>query len=281
MLEKFAAGILAVSLASGWASTPRDLAGFADGGATASDTGAVLRGVVVTQTDGSPVAAADVWLTSLDVHARTDSAGSFVATGLAPGVQLVQIRRLGYAVLRDTLTLVAGHETSRRFTLTMQANTLDTVRTVAAERKYISGRLRGFEERRLSKQGGYFVTDSALRKNEGSTLPNIVSSRVPGLKVVNLLRTQVLVSTRKLCRGLVFQNKCGANPDCFVSIYMDGVLYFTAQMAETGATPPDLSKLNVGDLAGAEFYADGASAPAGMHTNDDGCGTLWLWTREK
>jgi hypothetical protein len=39
--------------------------------------------------------------------------------------------------------------------------------------------------------------------------------------------------------------------------------------------------MNVSDFAGIEFYADNATAPSGMNSDDEGCGSVWLWTREK
>jgi hypothetical protein len=101
---------------------------------------------------------------------------------------------------------------------------------------------------------------------------------------------QVLVSARKQCQGLAFERsgKCKAGiPDCYVTIYVDGALYYTPPPPVPGGgqqppPPPDVSRtLSPSQFAGAEFYADGASAPAGMHSNDQGCGTLWLWTRER
>ena len=59
-------------------------------------------------------------------------------------------------------------------------------------------------------------------------------------------------------------------------------MYYTAKMADQGIAPPDISHaFNIPNLAGAEFYADGAASPTGMHSSDDGCGSLWLWTRER
>ena len=49
-----------------------------------------------------------------------------------------------------------------------------------------------------------------------------------------------------------------------------------------GEELPDLGKMGVTDLAGIEYYAGGASMPIDMHSStDEGCGSLWLWTREK
>jgi hypothetical protein len=249
---------------------------------------AVFRGRVL-RADGGPIFDADVWLIVIDKHVATDSAGAFRIDGLPAGKQLVQVRHVGFAVERDTIELSADHDNIRTYALAPQSTTLDTVKTVAGQASYLSPRLRAFEERRLSKQGGYFISDSVFRRNESSTLGNLLESRVPGLNVVN---GKTLVSGRKHCRGLLFiddpsakvKSRCKETgiSDCYVTIYLDGTLYYTAKMADQGVAPPDVSRaFNVTNFAGAEFYADGAASPAGMHSNDDGCGSLWLWTRER
>jgi hypothetical protein len=91
----------------------------------------------------------------------------------------------------------------------------------------------------------------------------------------------VLVSGRKACRGLAFRS-CPTKPDCFVAIYVDGTLYYNARMADARIPFPDMERdFNPANFAGAEYYTGGASAPVGMHVDDDGCGSLWLWTRER
>jgi hypothetical protein len=245
---------------------------------TASNTGGILRGRVV-RSDGTPILDADVWLIATDQHARTDSTGAFRVAGLAPRQELVEIRHLGFDVRRDTIMVSAEHENVRTYTLLPSGTTLDTVHTVAGQQKYISGPLKRFEERRLSHQGGHFVSDSTFRRNENTTMANLLESRISGVTLVSRNFGMMLVSTRKPCKGLVFQNSCKGVPNCYVAIYLDGTLYYSTK---TGGSPPDLSKVfTPSDFAGAEYYADGGSAPAGMHSDDDGCGSLWLWTRER
>ena len=235
---------------------------------------AELKGLVVQSDNGAPIADAAVSLPLVNRHARTDSLGQFVFANIPATTQQIEIRKLGFEVLRDSVT-AADLSTVRRYALVPSPQALDTVRTNATNPDFLSPSLKAFEQRRLSRQGGHFVSDSVLRANENSTLLNIVTSQIPGVSRV----ARSLVSTRKPCRGLAFRG-C-RHQDCFVSIYIDGVLRYRAQMAEGGVQPPDLTAFDVHTLAGLEFYADGASAPAGMHSDDDGCGTLWLWTREK
>ena len=247
---------------------------------------ATLRGRVVTPAN-APISGADIWIISSDTHATSDSVGAFLFTGLPPGKALVQVRRVGYTLERDTVQLSNEHENVRTYALITESAVLDTVRTVANQQSYLSSRMRAFEERRTSGQGGYFISDSVLRKNENSTLGNLLVGRLPG---VHLLKGMTLVSSAKQCRGLVIlatpKSSCRekAVADCYVAIYLDGNLYYNAKMAEYTypVPPPDLRReFDVSNLGGAEFYPGGAASPAGMQANDDGCGALWLWTRER
>jgi len=245
---------------------------------------ASLRGRVVSATDGTPISGADVWVISSQQRVETDSAGAFRLVGLIPGPQLLQIRHVGFQLRRDTVTIRPGVDSAYSFALTPGVAQLDTMRTIAGEQKYLSPMLRGFEERRLSGAGGHFISDSVLRRNENSQLTNVITSRIPGLM---LGESRMIVSSRKQCKGPVLlhsaNDKCshGGAPDCFVSVFIDGVLRYSARMAEQGARPIDLNHESVSNFAGVEYYADNGTAPAGMHSDDEGCGSVWLWTREK
>ena len=246
--------------------------------------GAVFRGRVVHLGDASPVRGAEVWLVLSDKRAQTDSNGAFRFEGLPVGKQLVQIRLVGLAAERDTIVLSAEHENVRTYALAEPTASLDTVRTVAGATKYISPRLRGFEERRLSGQGGRFISDSVIRKNESTTMANLISSRMPGLMQQTIAAPgkgviTVLVSTRKQCSGLAIMNSCKGVPNCYVAIYLDGTPLYSTKM---GGAPPDFAReFSATDFAGIEYYAGGAASPFGMNGADDGCGSLCLWTRER
>lgn len=213
-------------------------------------SGAIFSGRVLRAGDGAPLAGSDIWLAGSDRHVVTDSGGAFRVDGLPSGTQLVEIRHVGFQSKRDTVMLSAGTEVVRTYTLLAQTARLDTVKTVSAGRKYTSPMLRAFEARRLSGQGGRFISDSEFRKSENSTLANVLT-RIPG---VSLYRGQTLVSSRKACRGLAFQPKAGCvrgQPDCYVTIYLDGAMLYTARMADDGVSPPDDD-----DRAGESCQAD-------------------------
>jgi Carboxypeptidase regulatory-like domain len=248
---------------------------------------AVLTGRVINKVGGTGVEGAQVTLPALGRTSTTDSAGRFRLTGLPAGIQSVQIRRVGFTELTDTVTLAPGRELSRLYSMAAVAPTLDTVRTKAQQSKYISPSLSAFEERRLSRSGGYFVSDSVFRANESRTLGDILRARMPNLLFTYISEHRIAVSGRKKCSGPVLMggSACPNNMlGCFVAIYADGNLVFNTKIAQfmNPSGYPDIDvAFPVTQLAGAEFYASSALAPTGMQIDDDGCGSLWLWTREK
>ncbi len=243
---------------------------------------AVFRGRVLRTGDLAPLSGAEVSLPGLDRHTTTDSAGAFRLSGLPVGRQIAEVREVGYTLRQDTISLFDDFEAVRTYLLDRQPTRLDTVHTVAGGEQYISPMLRAFQQRLRSHSGGYFISDSTFRRKENETLANLVEARIPGVSWSYVNAKRVLVSTRKSCRGLALMHPCSTKQDCYVAIYVDGTLYYDAKMADQGVMPPDMEKdFNVETLAGAEYYPGGASAPEELHADDDGCGSLWLWTREK
>lgn len=258
------------------------VAGFAAAARGQSSGTAAFRGTVTASQSSAPIAGVDVWILGLDKHVRTDSTGSFAFSDLPAVQEVVQFQRVGYTVQRDVIAFAANTTVTRTYRLAAAAPTLPTVRTVAPGTRYMSPQLQAFEERRLSHAGGFFISDSVFRAHENQDLLTFLASRLPGL-TRNV--QHALVSTRKQCRGPEFipSQVCSGRhiPDCYVAIYIDGNLLYRAQMMDQGEPPPDFSHYDLTEFAGAECYAGGAASPIGMHSDDDGCGSLWLWTREK
>jgi hypothetical protein len=281
---RFRGSVLAVTLTVGAACAPGSLV-RAQSGSVAD--GALLTGRVNSGIDGAVIAGAQVTLPALGRTSTTDSTGRFRLTGLPAGIQSIQIRRVGFTELTDTVTLVAGRELNRVYSMAAPIATLDTVRTKVEQAKYISPSLSAFEERRLSKTGGYFVSDSVFRSNESRALGDILRARMPNLIFTYINEHRVAVSGRKKCSGPVLMggSACPNNMlGCFVAICLDGNLIFNTKIAQfmNPSGYPDIDvAFPVTQLAGAESYASGALAPTGMQMDDDGCGSLWLWTREK
>ena len=242
---------------------------------------ATLRGRVERAGDREPVGGAEVSLPALERRALTDSSGAFSIDSLPAGLQIVQVRRVGFAVVRDTVTLFEGVVAARTFALASQAATLDPVRTLADRVRYISPGLRGFEDRRAAAASGYFIAEAELRKSDDNALTAILLSRTSGLAMFQQRGSHYLASSRKVCSGLVFLQKGDKCQACFVTVYVEGQLAYMADPSRPDAEPYDFNRVSVSELAGVEFYPASGTGPPGFNVTSAGCGTLLLWTRER
>jgi hypothetical protein len=251
--------------------------------ATVQGDAGALTGRVVHQGDAKPIADAEVALIPGGMTTRTDSSGQFRFYGLPSGKQLVQVRRIGFADQRDTISLHAGHEAVKEFALESRFVTLDTVRTTSPMVQYRSPRLQGFEMRR-AEGFGRFIAEDVMRKNDNMSVAGLLPARIPGLSMVGYKAASYAKASRA---SAVDPSDTTTRTDvsdarspigCWVAVYVDGIALYTGPPAPA----PDLSAMHVGDYAGVEFYADGASLPSQYNSRrSKGCGVLLLWTRER
>jgi hypothetical protein len=236
---------------------------------------ATLTGTVLRDMDSAVVAGAHIAIPQVRREAVTDASGVFRIDGLSPGRYGVDIRAVGFAPRTDSVTLTAGQIMTSRFVMARLAQ-LDTV--TVAESRPVSPVLRGFEERRRLGGGGRFVDETELRKHDARTLGTVIVMRIPGLRAVSTPRGVFLASLRSNTgsTGRAFDG--GAPGTCWVTVYRDGSLIYDGTM--TGATPPDVGRLQAQDYAAVEFYQV-ASTPPEFRGTSTGCGTLLLWSRER
>jgi hypothetical protein len=102
---------------------------------------AAFRGHVTRIGDDGAIAGADVWFPTLDRHASTDSTGAFRIERLPAGLLLVQVCTAGYTLQRDTLTLAAGTELVRSYTLYPRATNagLEGINDIPSPAKQCAG----------------------------------------------------------------------------------------------------------------------------------------------
>ena len=238
-----------------------------------------LHGVVRDGAAAVPIAGAELSIRSQQRTTRTLPDGSFTLTDLRTGTYLIEIRYPGFAPQRDTITFGQGVRLERDYTLTRLTATLDTVRSTATVQKYRSPNLRGFEERRAAGFG-YFIPDSVMRLHDSDALSKLLIQRLPNVVLARGAGgTAYLMTNRKRASGPVFLAPRNGQADCYVTLYIDGVL--TWHYGLDSLSRPDMNLIEINQFAGVEFYASAATLPAWIsHTNND-CGVLLLWTREK
>lgn len=229
---------------------------------------ATLLGLVLRDSLGHELSGAEVRISGLAQHVLTNSRGAFRIDGLPPGRYTLAIRHLGFKAIADSLEVTAGQRVEREFIMTEQAQELDSVNVTAPETKYISPNLRGFEERRKAGRGGYFITDSLLRRNDERTIGGMVAGNVPGIVLVSAASYTYLSSTRS-----------GRGRSCWVAVFIDGVKIYDPSMGAMNR--PDFNRINVREYAAVEFYPGDASLPMQYNSSRTDCGTLLLWTRER
>jgi hypothetical protein len=216
---------------------------------------------VFDEQSGTPVEGAEVRDLSSGLSALTTTSGTVALGYLPEGTSLVGVRKIGYVAQMFTVTISPVDTVGITIVLRRGAE-LSAVRITESRIAHLSPNLRAFEERRRSGQGGYFVTDSILRRSEDQPLANLLASRVPGLFVERQGRRSVIRSSRLT----------GLKTRCYPDIYLDGTSLGSAL---------DLGEVEVATLAGIEFYPGGASVPAQYNRTGSDCGVLLLWTRER
>ena len=241
-----------------------------------------LRGRVTRIADGTPLAGVELSVPAAGRVTTSDSSGLFSLDGLPAGRQIVQLRKVGFAVVRDTITFDTDSPVTRNFGLLAQT-TLDTVKTVADRVQYRSAGLRGFEERRTNAASGYFIPEAELRKFDDKALASVITSRMSGLSSKSSALGTAILSARRTCAGNSFvldpkvKNPC---KPCYVTVFVDGVLNYNA-VSDNTSEPFDFNRLPVSQYAGVEFYPSTGTAPIQYNTTGSGCGTMLLWTRER
>jgi hypothetical protein len=244
----------------------------------AAQTG-TLVGIVVRDSLGHEVAGAQAMLPDFALTATANYMGEFRFTKVPAGRVAIVIRHVGFRALYDTVVVKPGVTLEREFMLTESPVVqLDTVTVKAAEKKRISPGLQEFEERR--KMGfGHFITEDVIRKNESSTLVNIIIGHMPGLKAMPGGR--YVASTRKCGNGPAIIGCGRVTSLCPATLYVDGVLVYDTSVDPNMKTVPDMVQMPVTDYAAIEFYSGPATTPAKYNKTGADCGTILLWSRER
>ena len=261
---------LAAGASVGGAQTPPR----ADSAAAANRYRFRLLGVYDAQT-GDPLEGVEVGDILSKASAMTSKTGTVSLFFLPDGGALVRLRKIGYET--QTLAVSISPADTNPITVTLDhATALPAVVVSDSAPKFMTPGMRMFAEHQ--KLGfGHFLTDTLFRKYETSTLANFLISRFPGVISVQVPSgAKYLASGRRMCSGPAMR-QCRA-PDCFVTVYQDGVRIFDANNA--AAQKVDFEHMSPRDFEAAEFY-QGAEVPPEYNATGNACGVLVLWSRTK
>jgi len=241
---------------------------------------AILSGAVVRDTLSNGLPDATVTIPDLNRTTTSDAKGEFKITGLPAGRHAVLVRHIGYGSLVDTVTFADGQDADREYVLDPTPTILDSVRVSATkDAPHLTAQLSQFEDHR--KLGfGHFVTQDELRQNDTRKLNDVLTSRMPSLRTYrpdpkHYPTVEYLSSGQGVCAGGAMS--CAPNQPCPVTLYVNGVLYYSANMR---MDVPDIARFPTADIEAVEYYVGAAQVPEQYNATQSGCGVLVLWMRE-
>lgn len=245
------------------------LAGQGAGGA------ATVAGRVIDAATRNPVPHAIIEIPSQSTRTETDSTGRFRLEGLRPQIVVVHVRGLGYQAVQRSLNLFAGRTVSVEYLLAASAVALPDV-TVTEDDPRGPLQLSGFEDRRRMGLGQYYTEDEISRHLQ-RRVPDLLRD-AQGMRIARGASNEYYaVNTRQQLTSIIPNRNRSV---CFLDIFLDGMVIYSADGAMRGIPPPDLNYLvPLSDLLGVEVYTGLASVPAEYRRQGSSCGAILFWTR--
>lgn len=150
--------------------------------AYAGPVGAQALSGTVVDAAGRPLGQTEVLLLPGEITVRTSDAGRFVIPELYPRRYVLNVRRVGYRMHEEIITVAAEQPLRLRIVLTVSAPTLDTVRARVSQESCSNNSLAGFACRQQSGVAYYrdSATLAALRPRQAFDL----ARGMPGIRQV-------------------------------------------------------------------------------------------------
>lgn len=238
-----------------------------------------VRGRVVSSA-GGPLEGALIAVAGLDTVLATGPNGAFRLRGLPTGTLRLRLRAIGHAPLGVDIVLAGDRRLlDTTVTLSAVAQQLDSIIVTERETPFRAGKMAGFDRRR--KEGfGRFLTMGELHDPLRATL----DLQLRRFGRIHLAWVSCISGYAAAALGQQAppgsRASCKAYPEvldaCFMTVYMDGALYYTNSMP---GPPLDISKFNLLTLQGVEVYRSAAEMPVEYNATGSACGVILLWTR--
>ncbi|HET9984559.1 MAG TPA: carboxypeptidase regulatory-like domain-containing protein [Longimicrobiales bacterium] len=238
--------------------------------------GQAIRGVLLEESSGRPIVAANISLLlrngKADFHVSTDTAGAFLIETDAPGIYRLKADRLGYsAATTDTFHLHSGELVQVTLRLAPDAIAL-TPLTVTARSYPPSAYLTnaGFYDRKRLGIGTFMTRTEIARRNThrfSDVLRSVAGMRIDPADAGGRSRSRVARSIGR-CQPL---------------LVLDGVVTTIGggrSMFRSADIPLD-DVLDATDIEGLEIYRGSSELPMQYNVGTADCGAILVWTRRK
>jgi TonB-linked SusC/RagA family outer membrane protein len=135
-----------------------------------------IAGQVSSAQGGQPLAAAQVYISGLDIGVLTQANGRFVLINIPAGTHRVTAERIGYQVATAEVTVAAGTTVVRNFTLSEEALQLDEV--------IVTGTAGGSQRRAIGNVVDALNVGDIAARAPISTVEDALIGRTPGVHLI-------------------------------------------------------------------------------------------------
>lgn len=212
-----------------------------------------------------PLESAEVFLPVLKLSTRSDSVGHYHIGAIPAGTHEVTVRSIGYQPLSAKIEVRTAQDVRANFQLNANGPILETVRVKGTLEPRWAQRLVEFDQRRQTGVG-VFLTYDKLEKNSSMSMPAILTSLIPGVRIAKFGGSDVAISSR-------------GGRNCPVQILMNRLNMFNGEGQYF-----DVNSIEADQILGVEYY-NAFSTPSELNMRPRGpyggsrCGTLVLWVK--
>lgn len=241
---------------------------------------AVLKGNVLTDSSELPIRGAEISVPRLRLTTTTAIDGTFRLSGVAPGREIVMVKRVGFMPVTTTLNFAAGDSIDTDFILVSTVQTLPSIKVKgrAFERKFAE------YERRKAEGFGRFLDTEQLDKMQSRLLGEVLNT-IPGPQIYrsNVSSAAWVASARgQQSINNTFEvdqmdiSRGAPNGQCYAAVFLDGTPVFTAQR---GQPLFDINSLPTASIRAIEYYAGAGTMPPEFNSSRNTCGAVVIWTK--
>ena len=218
--------------------------------AQSAAVGATVVTRVVDKASALPVAGATVHAVGPRWSETTDDSGRATFRGLAVGLQVIQVRAIGFKSVLSNIMLDAGDPVELVVELEPVTLTPVTINGIAIR---VGSRFEEFDRRR-ARGRGHFFTREDIEKRHANSLTDLLQT-VRGVKV-DCGATTCAVRMARSAQG------------CFPEYWIDGRL--------SNDFGPGMQ---LRALEGLEIYTGPSDMPAEFSGSNAACGAVVMWTK--
>ena len=143
---------------------------------TVTADGQVITGRVSDAQSGQAVAAAQVFISALDLGALSEGSGTYTLGNVPAGTHTVSVQRIGFRAVEQTVTLGAGQTVQLNFQLEAQALVLDAI--------VVTGTAGGSQRRALGNAVSQVTMTDIVMLNPVSNVEQSLQGRIPGVMLM-------------------------------------------------------------------------------------------------